>query len=65
MEKEIESRRSCPEQAKRTDGDGAMLPTHAQLLTGLDITVELIHSRVERKPVCSTAGFTGKTAWAG
>jgi hypothetical protein len=41
-------------------------PTHAQLLTGLEITVELIRSRLERKPACSTsAAFAGKTAWAG
>jgi len=41
-------------------------PTHAQLLTGLEITVELIRSRLERKPTRSTsASFAGKTAWAG
>ncbi len=38
-------------------------PTHAQLLTGLNITAEL-RSRLDRKPVCSVA-FTTKTAWAG
>ena len=36
-----------------------------QLLTGLDITLELIRSRLERKPTCSTAVFSSKTAWAG
>jgi recombination protein RecA len=40
-------------------------PPHAQLLTGLDITAELIRSRLERKPARSTAAFTSKTAWAG
>jgi recA bacterial DNA recombination protein len=41
-------------------------PAHAQLLTGLEITVELIRSRLERKPTRSTsAAFAGKTAWAG
>ena len=41
-------------------------PAHAQLLTGLEITVELIRSRLERKPTCSTyAAFAGKAAWAG
>jgi hypothetical protein len=40
-------------------------PTHAQLLTGLDITTELICSRLERKLVHSTTAFASKTAWAG
>jgi len=40
-------------------------PSHTRLLMGLDITAELIRSRVERKPVCSTAVFASKTAWAG
>jgi hypothetical protein len=37
---------------------------HAQLFTGLNITAELIRSRLERKPVHSVA-FATKTAWAG
>ena len=40
-------------------------PAHAQLLTGLDITAELIRLRLERKPAHSTAAFSSKTAWAG
>jgi hypothetical protein len=40
-------------------------PAHAQLLTGLSITVELIRSRLDRKPACSTAAFASKTTWAG
>jgi recombination protein RecA len=40
-------------------------PAHAQLLTGLEITVELMRSRLERKPACSAAAFASKTAWAG
>ena len=40
-------------------------PTHAQLLIGLEITVELMRSRLERKPSRSTAAFASKTAWAG
>ena len=40
-------------------------PTHAQLLTGLDINAELIRSRLERKPTRSSAAFASKTAWAG
>ena len=39
-------------------------PTHAQLLTGLDINAELIRSRHDRKPSRSIA-FATKTAWAG
>jgi hypothetical protein len=39
-------------------------PTHAQLLGGLDITVELIRSRLDRKPA-GTVTFAAKTAWAG
>jgi len=39
-------------------------PTHAQLLTGLTINVELIRSRLERKPARSVT-FETKTAWAG
>jgi hypothetical protein len=38
--------------------------THAQLLTGLDITAELILSRLDRKPAHSVT-FATKTAWAG
>jgi RecA/RadA recombinase len=38
--------------------------THAQLLTGLDISAELIRSRLDRKPARSVA-FATKTAWAG
>jgi hypothetical protein len=39
-------------------------PTHAQLFTGLDITAELIRSRLDRKPARSIM-FETKTAWAG
>jgi hypothetical protein len=41
-------------------------PAHAQLLTGLEITAELLRSRLERKPVrAASMAFTSKTAWAG
>jgi hypothetical protein len=43
-------------------GDSA--PTHAQLLTSLDITAELILSRLNRKPAHSVT-FATKTTWAG
>jgi hypothetical protein len=39
-------------------------PTHAQLLTGLNISAELIRSRLDRKPARSIT-FATKTAWAG
>jgi hypothetical protein len=42
------------------------VPTHAQLLTELEITAELVRSRQERKPVRSAEiMFTSKTVWAG
>ncbi|MGA9977984.1 MAG: hypothetical protein WBQ08_05065 [Candidatus Sulfotelmatobacter sp.] len=40
-------------------------PGHAHLLTCLEITAELMRSRLERKPARSTAAFASKTAWAG
>jgi hypothetical protein len=41
-------------------------PSHAHLLTGLNINAELVRSRLDRKPVCSTSmAFASKTAWAG
>ncbi len=42
----------------------SVAPTHAQLLSGLDITAELIRSRLDRKPAGSVT-FETKTAWAG
>ena len=42
------------------------IPAHAQLLTNVEITAELVRSRMERKPVRSAEiTFTSKTAWAG
>jgi hypothetical protein len=40
-------------------------PSHAQLFTGLDITTELVRSRLERKPAGSVTAFASKTAWTG
>jgi len=41
-------------------------PTHAQLLTGLEITVELLRSRLQRKPARSdSVAFASTTVWAG
>jgi hypothetical protein len=39
-------------------------PSHAHLLTGLEMNAELIRSRIERKPARSMM-FETKTAWAG
>ena len=67
-----ESRRDGTEQAKHAEGDGIepdaaspiFYPPHAHLLTGLNLTAELIRSRLDRKPARSVA-FATKTAWAG
>jgi len=52
--------------AKRRNHAGISrgLPAHSRLLTGLDITAELIRSRLDRKPARSIT-FAAKTAWAG
>jgi hypothetical protein len=43
-----------------------LLPPHAQLLTELEITAEVVRSRLDRKPVRSAEiTFASKTAWAG
>jgi hypothetical protein len=42
------------------------LPSHAQVLTELEITAELVRSRIDRKPVRSAEiTFASRTAWAG
>jgi hypothetical protein len=41
-------------------------PSHVHLLTGLEITAELVRSRMDRKPVRSAEiTFASRTAWAG
>jgi recA bacterial DNA recombination protein len=40
-------------------------PSHANLLTELEITAEIVRSRIERKPAASVTTFASKTAWAG
>lgn len=41
-------------------------PTHAHLLTELEIKAEVVRSRMERKPVrTAEITFAGKTAWTG
>jgi len=51
---------------EKAEDSGIPLPTHAQLLTELRITAEVVRSRIERKPVCpAEIKLAGKTAWAG
>ena len=45
-------------------GEHNLQPAHTRLFTGLQIKVELIRSRLERKPARSIA-FKTRTAWAG
>ncbi len=52
----------APEGRKKICIGGDSVPTHAQLLTGLEITAELILSRLNRKPAHSVT-FVTKTAW--
>lgn len=52
-------------QGNRASASLSFLPTHAQLLTGVEISAELIRSRVDRKPARpAEITFTNKTAWA-
>jgi hypothetical protein len=56
----------APEERKKdcTCGSKFAQTAHAHLLSGLEITAELIVSRLERKPARSVV-FATKTAWAG
>jgi recombination protein RecA len=57
--------------ASNNSGDGCLYPndsstakpSHAELLTGIEIRAEIMHSRNERKPAQSVNAFTTKTAW--
>jgi hypothetical protein len=40
-------------------------PAHSELLDQFEITADLLRSRLERKPVQSTASFKSRAAWAG
>jgi len=40
-------------------------PPHGQVLEGLQVQVELMRSRLDRKPSASVGAFETKTAWAG
>jgi|SRR5271165_1255128 len=48
----------------QAESEPAREPSHSQLLTQLDISAELIRSRIDRKPARSVK-FATKTAWAG
>jgi len=53
----------CPGEPPTIDFQIAR-PSHAHLLTGMEINAELIRSRLDRKPAHSVT-FATKTAWAG
>jgi len=59
-----EGRKTISDEGQSTAYNQLVPPTHTHLLTGLDIKVELICSRLERKPARSVT-FATKTAWAG
>jgi hypothetical protein len=46
------------------NGSIAEQPSHAELLTGIEIRAEVVRSRSERKPVQSVSSFNTKTAWS-
>ena len=39
-------------------------PAHAQLLRELPVEAEIVHARLQRKPVRSAAQFRTRAAWA-
>jgi hypothetical protein len=45
------------------EGNFVAKPSHAELLTGIEIQAEILHSRSERKPAQSVSALTTKTAW--
>jgi hypothetical protein len=45
------------------DGHLGAKPSHAELLTGIEIQAEILHSRSERKPSQSISSLITKTAW--
>jgi RecA DNA recombination protein len=65
----LSSRFSVLSEAPATNGDGGCAeqrPSHTELLSGMEIHAEVLHSRTERKPVQSaSAAFQTKVAWTG
>ncbi len=41
-----------------------VIPAHAQLLRELSMEAEIVHARLQRKPVCSAAQFRTRAVWA-
>ena len=50
-------------QDSRDETSASENPSHAELLTGIEVQIEILRSRLERKPVKSVGDFTTKTAW--
>jgi len=60
----VDKDEQAPKERKKINPALPENPTHVQLFTGLNITAELVRSRLDRKPARSIA-FATKTAWAG
>jgi len=50
-------------QDSRDETSASENPSHAELLTGSEVQIEVLRSRMERKPVKSVGDFTTKAAW--
>jgi hypothetical protein len=50
-------------QDSRDETSASEKPSHAELLTGIEVQIEVLRSRMERKPVKSVCDFTTKAAW--
>jgi hypothetical protein len=51
------------QQDSRDETSASEKPSHAELLTGIEVQIEVLRSRMERKPVKSVGDFTTKAAW--
>ena len=47
----------------RDETSASEKPSHAELLTGIEVQIEVLRSRMERKPVKSVGDFTTKAVW--
>ena len=72
QEKVLSSRFSVPNNKRQSSEDrqdshdetsASEKPSHAELLTGIEVQVEVLRSRMERKPAKSVGDFTAKAAW--
>jgi hypothetical protein len=50
-------------QDSRDETSASEKPSHAELLTGIEVQIEVLRSRMERKPMKSVGDFTAKAAW--